>query len=391
MELINLVIKNIKSRKLRGYLTILGIVLGVTTIVALLSLGDGLENAIEKQFSFLGSDVVLVFPGGLTGPPAGTNGFERNEIRFLEGVSGIKYKYNLLFQFGEIEFKNEEYFAILNAFEMERVERKFLDEDTNIGEGRFISNDETGVVMLGYKLANEYFDQKIRVGNKITIKDQDFRVVGILEKTSGSLDERAFLPANDIVNLFDTEIINAVGFKAGEGRDLLQLKEEIEKEMSRNFDEDEYDVNTQEDLLEQVNQLLGVVKGFLVAIAAISIAVGAVGIMNSMYTAVLERTKEVGIMKAVGATNGTIAFLFTAESAFLGLVGGLIGTIIGFGIGYAVQIIASLSGFDFLIIELDWVLIFWVLFGTTLLGTIFGALPAYRAAKQQPVNALRYE
>lgn len=391
MDIINIIIKNIKSRKLRGYLTILGIVIGVMTIVALMSLGDGLSNAVERQFSFLGSDVVIVFPAGLTGPPAGSNGFEENEIRFLDKVGGIKYKYNLIFQFGEITYKNQEYFGPINAFDMDRAERKFLDEGVDVITGRFYDNDESGVVVLGYKLAKEYFDEEIRVGNKVSIRERDFRVVGILEKTSGSLDDRVFMPADDLRDLYQTTIVNAVNFKAGEGRELNELKEDVENLMKKNFDEDEYDINTQEDLLKQVNQILGVVQGFLVAIAAISIIVGAVGIMNSMYTAVLERTKEIGIMKAVGATNSLIAIMFTLESGFLGFVGGLLGTAIGLGISYSVQVVAATLGFDFLIIQIDPVMIIEVLSGATILGMVFGVLPAYRAAKQQPVNALRYE
>jgi len=157
------------------------------------------------------------------------------------------------------------------------------------------------------------------------------------------------------------------------------------------MDEKEFSVYTPKQLLDQLSSILGAIKIILSGIAAISLVVGGIGIMNSMFTSVLERTRQIGIMKAIGATKKDILSLFLIESGLIGLGGGLIGVILGITTAKIVEVVAFNLGFSLLVIKLDFLLIGLVLFFAFFIGMISGAIPAYQAASLKPVDALRYE
>ena len=246
--------------------------------------------------------------------------------------------------------------------------------------------------MIGDELAKDAFDKEIRVNNKITVKGQDFRVVGIMERLGSAEDRAVFMTldaARDILN--KPEEVNIIMGKVKKGVNMEILRDKIERRLERVRNDDDTQTITPDEIQRQINQVLGVVRYVLLGIAAISILVGGIGIMNAMYTSVLERTKDIGVMKAIGSRNSSILILFLIESGAIGMIGGIIGILIGLGMAFGVGFIASASGIPLLLIKVNVWLIMFGLFFALIVGMVSGILPAIRASKLQPVDALHYE
>ena len=255
-----------------------------------------------------------------------------------------------------------------------------------------------GVAIIGYLVATgEFFDKEVSVGDKITIDDRDFKVVGTLERIGSEQDDQSlWIPLETSKEFFGVDDYLVIMVQTKDGFVPGDVAEDIIDDLgkARNVKEDEEDftVQTMEQMMESVGVVLDVTQVVLVGIAFISLLVGGIGIMNTMYTSVLERTNEIGVMKAVGARNEDIMLLFTVESGVLGLVGGIVGTVIGIAISKVVEVVASSSlGSDLLLITLSPYLIFGALAFSFITGCISGILPAIQASKLNPVDALRYE
>ena len=214
-----------------------------------------------------------------------------------------------------------------------------------------------------------------------------------MEEIGNSQDDNSInIDFDTFREIFDAEDrVDAITATAKPGLDMDALKEKTERKLERARGDENFQVMTSANILEQVNSILGIVQFVLIGIAGISLLVGGIGIMNSMYTSVLERTKEIGIMKSVGARNSDILLIFLVESGFIGLIGGIFGVLLGTGMALAVGAIAKQAGFALLKIVIDYKILLFGLSFAFVLGMISGALPAYRASKLKPVDALRYE
>jgi len=284
---------------------------------------------------------------------------------------------------------------MIMAYDTELGDKGFLDVDVDVEEGRLFLPGDKNSVLIGYDIAHQtdkYFDKEIDVKNSIYLDDEKFRVIGIFEKMGNEIDDRIYLPLEKARELFDQpDIVNAFVVKVADGLDTEKMADVIQRKLERKRGDDDFDIFTPAQLLEQFNQILGVVKAVLAGIAAISLFVGGLGIMNSMFTSVLERTREIGVMKAVGARNSDIMIIFMIESGLIGMIGGVIGVSIGVTVAFMVEYGAKIFGFTLLNIKID---IFLVLFGILfafIVGMISGLIPAIRAAMLKPVDALRYE
>lgn len=386
---------SVKHTKIRSWLTILGIVIGIAAIVALISISQGLENAITEQFSKLGVSDIRVAPKGMRGPPGSSSStiLTKKDVETVEKIKGVDYVLGVLGQRATVEFGNEEQRINTMAYPTELTAKAFVDVDLEFAQGRPFNKGEQGSIMIGANVAEDAFKKEVRLRNNLEIEGETFKVVGIVKKAGlPVIDDGVFLSLDDARDLFDEpEEISAMTVHTLPGEDMNKMAEVIERKLKRARDNENFQVFTPQQILEQMSTILGIVSIVLAGIAAISLLVGGIGIMNSMYTSVLERTREIGVMKAVGATNSNILTMFLLESGLIGLGGGLIGVGLGTGIAFSFGEVAAQLGFSLLLIKININLLAFALAFSFFVGVISGTLPAVRASKLKPVDALRYE
>jgi len=397
-----LALKNLKHRGIRSWLTLLGIFIGITAVVSLMSLGAGLQAAVGAQFGISSTEIISVQAGGLNafGPPGSgaVNKLTTADADAIERLSSVESVIPRMVTNGKLEYDNTLVFGMA-ASVPDGTKRKLSYEilESEVEFGRLLKDGDVNKVMLGYNfgVANRVFDKPVVVGKTVLIQDEKFIVVGILEKSGSFIFDNAVMmneaPFVDLFNYGDD--VDVIAVKARSEDIMDRAKEDIEKLLRkrRNVDvgEEDFEVSTPEAMMDTVNSVLGGVQAFIIIIASISILVGALGIVNTMTTSVLERRKEIGIMKAIGGTNGQVFMQFFFESGLLGFVGGLVGVIFGTLIGIAG--IIGINGFigSELGFNIDFILIGGALLGSFIIGSVAGIVPAMNAAKQNPVEALR--
>lgn len=393
--------RNISRRRLRSWLTMIGIFIGIAAVVALISLGQGLQKYINDEFAKIGRDKIIIQPKGGFGPGTSKIKLTDEDVRTVKNVVGIADAGGVYYKPIQIEFNDQvKYFFGIGVPTDES--RKLFDEffTYDVEQGRSIKKGDKYKVVLGhYFIDQNIFDKNVKVGDKVKINGVEFQVVGFYEIIGNPSDDtQVYMPVDTLLELYqaDEKEYGAIFAKISLGTDPLNVVDRIERALrrSRNLKEgnEDFDIQTAEQLMQSFNTLLNIVQGVLVGIALISLIVGGIGIMNTMYTAVLERTKEIGILKAVGARNSDIMLLFLIESGVLGLAGGAIGIMLGMGFSKLVEVIATaVLQTKLLQAYFPWYLIVGSLMFSFLVGTISGILPAYQASKQEPVESLRYE
>lgn len=397
----HLAFKEAKRRKLRSFLTLVGIFIGIAAIISLITLGQGLENAISNQFSQLGKDKLFILPkGGFWGMGASVQ-LTENDLDTIKQASGIKVAAGLGFSYGRYEFNDLVQYNFVHGVPLDSEELKLIAEAQNwkITQGRMLEPGDKYKIVLGNEYTNsDLFDARVELGDKITVQNQDFKVIGFLEKIGSPPDDKAgIIPKEVHEDVFSTG--KKYGFiiaqvQSGEDPAIVaeEMKKELRKEHNLDVGEEDFSIETPENLMATFSTILDIVQIVLIGITAISLLVGGIGIMNTMYTAVLQRTKEIGIMKAVGARNSQILFLFLVESGLYGLVGGLLGVIAGISLAkIAERVLQVFLGPAFMAIEINWFLVLGALLFSFLLGVLSGIAPARRASKLNPVDSLRYE
>lgn len=399
----NLAINSLKHRKKRTFLTIIGIFIGIAAVVSLVSLSQGLGDAIKLQFQSLGSDKIIITASGLQyGPPGSyvVNPLTKEDLNIIKKVGGVKNVAGRLIRTGKIDFKNEEIYSYIISLP-KRDERKLIYETLNLEteSGRLIKDSDFGknVVLLGNNFAHEkVFKDPVRNGDSILIQDKEFYVVGIADKLGNpQIDNMVLIPDDVMRNLLNiNDELDVIVSQVDNEKDLENVADEIGKELRKKHNvkegEEDFKIQTPQQLLETLSSILLIIQVILIGIASIALVVGGIGIMNTMYTAVLERNREIGIMKAIGAMNRDIFLIFLTESGLLGIVGGLIGVILGMSFSYAVSVIGNIFlGGKILAASFSPFLIIGVILFSFLIGSISGTLPAIQAAKLKPVEALR--
>jgi len=395
-------LNNLKRRRLRSWLTMIGIFIGIAAVVSLLSLGQGLQDYITGEFDNLGVDKIFIESKHL-GPPGSATSklliLTARDLETIEDVRGVEDVGSVLSKSGLVSFKDET--NVVFYFGMDEDYRNIFESFGSFAviEGRELSDNDKFKVVVGYNHAHgDIWDKQVQLRDTIEIEGVSFKVVGVRGKIGNPFDDNAVsIPKEtlrDLLNVGDEE--SQIIAKVSEGFDPEDVGLEIERKLRNSRDEKEdqetFRVRTAEQLLGTFQNIFAVVQGVLVGIAGISLLVGGIGIMNTMYTSVLERTKEIGTMKAIGAKNSHILLLFLIESGLLGLVGGLIG--VGFGIGLAkgAEYIAAIYiGSPLLQASMSPVIIFGALAFSFLIGTLSGIFPAMQASRLKPADALRYE
>jgi len=384
-----LALNSIRHRKLRAWLTILGIVIGVAAIIALISLSLGLQATIEEQFEAFGSDRILIAAQGFQGPGTASQGITDDDVETLDRMGTFKTISYGSARPGEVEYGNEVKFPMIFGGENGK---ELLEDTTDLAEGRYIEDNDGKVVLIGSRVSDGLFEKEVRVRNKLTIAGEDFRVVGILKEVGNQQDDNTIYMSLDAYRevFHETNEIAFISAQIKPGVDIVDLQEKVKRQLERSRGNKNFQVITPTQILEQIGTILGVVQAVLVGIAAISLVVGGIGITNSMYTTVLERTKEIGIMKAIGARNSDIMSIFLIESGLMGFVGGFFGVLIGTLLSLAIGSFATQAGFK-LIVTINPGLMLFGLGFAFIIGMLSGSLPARQASKLKPVDALRYE
>ncbi len=389
LDLVRLALRNLAHRRTRSWLTIVGVLIGITAVVALITLGQSMQRAIRRAFSDLGYDVIVV------GPKHATGGFLKMEdlasftadpdtIAHVDGVSeiGLIYYQNLYVQAKGME-------GFLRAFGISANIPAFLG--LRIVSGRPLREGDKGVVLIGESLAQDF---GLGVGDKILLEEKPFTVAGIYrpgDRMQGK-GESLLLPLEDLWGITGEREYSLLLIRAAPGHPVATVAQRIEETLRRTRRKDDLEAQTMEEVYEVVQRSLGILGAFLGGIAGISLLVGGIGVMNTMYTAVLERTREIGVMKAVGASERQIMWLFLVESGLMGTVGGAIGTALGIALdGATVFVTKRVLQADILEFGVSWWVVLGALGFSFLVGSISGLLPARAAAKLDPVRALRYE
>ncbi len=398
--------KNISKRKVRSWLTMIGIFIGIAAVVALVSLGQGLKEAITGQFAGFGTDKLVIQAAGVAafGPPGSTvvEKLTSKDTDVIQRVKGIDIVAERLMRSEKIRFNDEERYSAIASItqdESRKLVIEVIEEsmDLTMEEGRMLFKNDRYKIIIGNDLASKkLFSRKLRLGDKLNIGSQDFEIVGILEKSASPLGNDFILmndkPMRDALDIGDeVDIIAAQVFNVDEIENIaVRVEKDLRKHRDVELGKEDFSVQTPAQAVETLNNILNYVTWFLVFIAMISLVVGAVGISNTMFTAVLERRKEIGIMKSIGAKNSNILLLFLIESGVLGLVGGIIGIIVGVALSKSVEILGTLI-LGTQLIQAHYTM-FWILgplVFSFIIGSLSGALPAMQAAKMKPVDALR--
>ncbi len=385
----------IKHRKVRFALTVLGIVIGIAAVVGLVSIGQGMETSITEAFESFGADKIIVFPGEFSGPQTGSYSIslEDDDVDEILKVSGVRDAAGMWVLSYPIKFKDETQTVYLFGMDPDKIEDIFEGiQSFELEDGKFLERGDNYEAVLGSLTAHSTFDKDIEVGDKIEIKDTKFKVKGVIQSTGSPQDDRsAMLLLTTMREMFDNgNEISMIMAVADESR-IEKISKDVEEVLEDKYGEDTISVTTSEQLASQIGDIFAILSLVLGAIASISLLVAGVGIANTMYMSVLERTREVGIMKAIGATTWNVLEIFLIESVVIGAIGGLIGSIVGVAFSYGINIIsqgylpiplkASVSPLLFLA---------GVLF-SIIISVLFGLIPARKAAKLNPTDALRYE
>ncbi|MDW8326056.1 MAG: ABC transporter permease [Anaerolineales bacterium] len=412
-ETLRVAFRALAANKLRSLLTMLGIIIGVAAVIALMSVGRGVENYVTRTFQGIGSNLLFVIPGGPDQAGFGPEGpFRRREkpltmddVRALSDPSRLPDVVAVApaaGNFASVEFGRE------NAFvQVLGVPPNYAEvSNYSVNDGDWFSeNDERGaarVAVLGQTVVKRLFRDELPLGQTVKINQVPFRVIGTLTPRGGGLfgdqDNIVFIPLSTaqqrVYNLRTADGKLAVSSISLQVRDASlmdstaqQVAEVLRDSRGINFrDEDDFTVITQQDLISSFGQITGALTLFLGLIAGVSLLVGGIGIMNIMLVSVTERTREIGLRKAVGAKRRDVLQQFLVEAMTLSLFGGLLGVAVGAGLGALIQFIQP----DLPVaVTPDSVAL---ATGVSLaIGLFFGLYPAWRAAQLNPIEALRYE
>lgn len=387
--------KDFKRNKIRTILTSLGIMIGVLSVVLLIALGLGLKNYISSQFDKLGANLVMIFPGnvfkkgsGATFGPGFSGGakFDEKDYQNLLKIKLADYVVPVYFKSTAIEAEREKYLGYVQGVN----EQIFPLMNLKILVGRVFGKTDVSkkskITVLGYTLAENLFqDPKIGLNRQVTINNQRFRIIGVLEKSGDrEMDTAAIMPYTTAFGRINPHKDFFTIYLGVNNKDNVELlKQQISNILLKRYKEDDFSVAEQTEILSSINQIFDIINIVLIAIGSISLVVGGIGIMNIMYASVTERTKEVGIRRAIGATQKDILMQFLTEAVILSVLGG------GLGLGLAGLIVLGVHSFFPAAINLTAVLL---AFGVSAaIGIIFGVFPARRAAKLPPIEAIRYE
>lgn len=405
---VNFAWKNIVANKRRSFLTMLGMIIGVGSVISIMAIGAGAESYVFSQMKVFGGNLVVVAPGASEDeghPPASVFGLvittltyeDAKDIAKIDHVTAVSpyVNGNMKVSYGN-KAQNVDFAGVTSDF--------MKVESSEIAEGRFITAEEDNSVVrnvvLGYEVAGDLFGDEDPLGKKIKIGQESFTVIGELTKKGTSLisnqDEQIYVPVRTAQKiLLGIDYISLLRADIDSEKNINQVMDEMDS-LLRNSHHlkadmgDDFSVRSMSQALSIISTVTDALSIFLGAIAAISLLVGGIGIMNIMLVSVTERTREIGLRKALGAKRKDIVMQFLVEAVMITFVGGVVGIIGGTVFSYIVALAASAYGYHWdLIVSLNSILL--AMGVSTSVGLLFGIYPAYKAAGLNAIESLRYE
>jgi putative ABC transport system permease protein len=399
-ESLEISLDTLKHRKTSSILTVLGIVIGISAIISLLSIGIGLEQSISEQLEDIGSDKIIIMPGSGDGFDMSslssftTESLTNKDVEIVEDITGVKMAAGILFKTLPVKHKEEVVTTYVIGGTVEAYNKMFLEMKVfEIDEGRTVKEGETGVVAIGSRIVDDVFEEEVKIGDTLYVKDKKFKVIGNLKSIGNAQDDQnVYITLDDMIELVGgKDSLTMIYVQVSNTKNIDDIAEKIEDKLEDKYGENTITTLTSEQMLEMMNSIFSILTFVVGGIASISLIVAGVGIANTMFISVMERTKEIGVMKSIGATNYNVMEIFLVESALIGFFGGAIGCIIG----YILSRIINLVAVGMLPVTFEaTVTAEMILLGlgfSVLVGIVSGIWPARRAAKLQPVEALRYE
>lgn len=403
-ENINYAVKNLSKRKLRSGLTIVSIFVGISTIFIFISFGLGLFQYIDKLSSEVGVDKLTVQPRGIGAPGADENfQLKEKDLREFQRTRGITEATGMAFSIAEAKSHDERLYTFIIGIDTENKEELALAYEyftVDPIKGRQLEKGDSGRVTLGYNymFPDKIFRKPLDIGDKIEVNGFDLKIVGFYEEIGNPGDDANIYVDFDTYKKVTGKDEISYALLAGRVEDVdrieeirLRAKKNIRKARGLEEGKEDFFIQSTEQMIESFSGALDIVVGFIVLIAVISVFVSAINTANTMFTSILERTKEIGILKAIGARNSEIMYLFIFESVILGFIAGVIGILVGFGLSYVGGLILRSLGWGFLKPSFHWLLFIGLMAFATLVGGISGIIPAFNASRQNPVDSLRYE
>ena len=395
-EGLRIAFRGLISNKMRSVLTMLGVIIGVGSVITLVSIGEGVRSSISSQIQGLGSNLVLVTGGkGAVGINASSMGAAVSELSYEDALAveqnaeTVENAAPLLESGVNVQYKGEKATLLSGTSESYSEVR-----NSPLALGKFFSRGDIRgyrhVAVIGNTVRRELFKKENPVGKKIKLHNTDFEVIGVMEKKGPTLtidnDDRVFIPITVAEQLLDTKQVNMMFVQAVGPDEVGAAVADTKRIIGNRHKKNDFVVSEQKDILNTFQGIMGTLTGMLGGIAGVSLIVGGIGIMNIMLVTVSERTREIGIRKAVGAKKRDIMFQFLLESIFISAIGGLIGIAAGF---------AGARLLDRVIPKMPTIISPWSITAAFVfalaVGLFFGIYPAKKAARMDPIEALRYE
>ncbi len=391
-------LKNLKERKSRSLLTIVSILFGITTIFIFVSFGQGLYDYIEEMTSSSTANKIIIQAKGIGAP--GTSDFKLSEddLDVVDSTTGVYEATGIYFKPAEIRQRGNLRYVYLTGYNPEKPLIKELF-NVDIIEGRDLKKGDDNKIVLGYNylIEDKIFKESYEINDEIEIQEEELKIIGFYDSIGNPQDDsNIYVSEDSLEKLYPNEELSYSWIIAEVDMDNLEqviekVKDNLRDERDLEEGEEDFFIQSYQDMIESYTQALDVVVLFVILIALISIIVSAINTANTMITSVLERFKEIGIMKAIGAKNGSIFKIFLFESSVLGFIAGTIGVVLGFGLTFLAETILNSLGWGFLSPHYSPVLFIGCIAFAVITGAISGVAPALRASKINPVDALRYE
>lgn len=412
LQNIKMALISIKSAKLRSFLTMLGIIIGVFAVLIMIGIGDGVKSQVSAEISSLGSNLLTVTSGQLTSSGStakngqqqktsgggfnfassvGSSTLTTQDINSIEHTKNVSETapYNVVSStvtYGDLTTSSPFILGTTPNY----TEIRQLKFDSGVFFTTTDNNDANFVAVIGADTKQNLFGEAEAVGKQIGIRGQKFTVVGVTQKSDSgsgfgsSSDDVVYIPINSADKITGSSQIFRITVQVNKAENITSVQNAIKDELKANHGgQEDFSVLTQEDLLSTFNTILDLLTAFVVAIASISLLVGGIGIMNIMLVTVSERTREIGIRKAIGATSGNILSQFLIEAIILSVMGGLLGLLLSYLVGLLVKKLAGITpvfSVKALVLAL----------GVSLfVGVVFGVAPAIKAARKRPIQALK--